>query len=1260
MISVMSGNDFKADLIEDEAQSQGRVSVDGGGGGGVSSSNRANVGGSGVLSSDLCVSEGNRVSGNDFVVSSVGDSRGGSDEDQSLNRVVSEGGRIPVESDNQAPVSDFDGAFSVGGVGNLGNCGSDRIRVSEGDWRGADEDIDFWSSNSRNEDVIDKPWANSEEKGLVQASSMSIVHKIEGWHDRVEHSGAGKGHDEVEKSDVSRYESMISMFDEFAANGKGKTMGPGAQNSVGYGYEIGDMVWGKVKSHPWWPGHIYNEAFASPSVRRTKRAGHVLVAFFGDSSYGWFDPAELVPFDPNFSEKSRQTNSRTFVKAVEEATDEACRRRDLGLACKCRNPYNFRPTNSQGYFVVDVGDYEAGGVYSVNQIKQARDDFHPGDTLAFIKQLALMPHGGHGTIEFIKSKATLLAYRKTAFEEFDETYAQAFGQQPIRPTRTPMDAVTQHFRAPLSGPLVIAEALGKKKNPTKLSKPKYQANKDRYLFKRRDEPTGLKNQQIEQATAALQPAHVEGSPELAAGEYVLQRRDQAIFMKQQIPDKIEQMVFSERDGASVPNRAATGEEHASTLETVSGVNFSMASSLESGFKVEPSGSSAADGFSGKGAFRIDVLPNSENSGQVASMPRLFEGFQQPTSSATTVKEVHAQEQARMDGCGGHGLPPTDVKLHGQDSRMHNEHGAKKAKLLKRPVGELGDEKSAVGEKKKKRRKKELGVEMSSDRMSKVASVGKGGASSGRVPGKSVQVGLPLREDLQRDALKRDDVGSSTLPDSLRMPVTGMGSFELKIPQLLGDLQALALNPFHGRDGSRPAIIRQAFLKFRSLVYQKSLSLTASAEVESSQISAPKFVAVTSTGSDNLTRENVKDMTSSKPAKPLVRSDDPTKGGRKRSLSDRQEELAVKRLKKVSEMKSLAADKKATSKTSEAQREGKEMGATRPLKPLRTDPVKKMESPAKAPEPTMLVMKFPPQMSLPSGSELKVKLARFGQLDHSLTRIFWKSSTCRVVFIYKADAEAALRHLTGNGTLFGNVSLRCHIRPMAAAAPESESKVQREEGPMDSLQARDSAVEQRPPTLQPLQQTPVQLKSCLKKPGDEAAGGGAATGGGGSSRGARVKFMLGGGETSSSGGDQLMMVGSKNHNFLENATTTSFAVGGASSSSSSSSHGMDFISKNVQKVIPPSPLPPPIPAAPPHHYYTLPPNAPINLRYGDPAPTRNYHNFNPLNMAPPPPPPSISSSPNMDLGPHVLSLLLRCLEVVMGLRGSLGYSPLHPL
>jgi DNA (cytosine-5)-methyltransferase 3A len=234
----------------------------------------------------------------------------------------------------------------------------------------------------------------------------------------------------------------------------------GTSRALIYGFEVGDMVWGKVKSHPRWPGHIFNEAFASSSVRRTRREGHVLVAFFGDSSYGWFDPAELIQFDVNFAEKSQQTNSRTFIKAVEEATDEASRRSALGLACKCRNKYNFRPANVPGYYVVDVSDYEPGGVYSASQIMKARDGFKPGETLAFVKQLAVGPHGcDQESFEFIKNKARAFAFRNAVFEEFDETYAQAFAVQSSRPSNDTAKVPNQLAKEPTRGIVILVNVL---------------------------------------------------------------------------------------------------------------------------------------------------------------------------------------------------------------------------------------------------------------------------------------------------------------------------------------------------------------------------------------------------------------------------------------------------------------------------------------------------------------------------------------------------------------------------------------------------------------------------------------------------------------------------------------------------------------------------------------------------------------------------------------------------------------------------------
>lgn len=269
-------------------------------------------------------------------------------------------------------------------------------------------------------------------------------------HDREEHINSIQV--DAEKFIGSESKSLLSEFDDYVAAERNGGVRAGVSRGLGYGFEVGDMVWGKVKSHPWWPGHIYNEAFASPHVRRSKREGHILVAFFGDSSYGWFEPAELIPFDSNFAEKSQQIHSRTFLKAVEEAVDEASRRCGLGLICKCRNPNNFRLTNVQGYFLVDVPDYEPGGVYSNIQIRKARNSFKPSETLAFVKQLALAPHSGdHRSITFIKNKATACAYRRAVFEQYDETYAQAFGVQPLRPSHSQANPLNQSVREPPKG-----------------------------------------------------------------------------------------------------------------------------------------------------------------------------------------------------------------------------------------------------------------------------------------------------------------------------------------------------------------------------------------------------------------------------------------------------------------------------------------------------------------------------------------------------------------------------------------------------------------------------------------------------------------------------------------------------------------------------------------------------------------------------------------------------------------------------------------
>lgn len=101
------------------------------------------------------------------------------------------------------------------------------------------------------------------------------------------------------------------------------------------GFRVGDFVWGKIKSHPWWPGQVYDPKDASEFALKHKQDGRLLVAFFGDGSCSWCSPSQLIPFVDNFSEMSTDSNSKSFLNAVQRSTDEIGRLMELEMTCNC-------------------------------------------------------------------------------------------------------------------------------------------------------------------------------------------------------------------------------------------------------------------------------------------------------------------------------------------------------------------------------------------------------------------------------------------------------------------------------------------------------------------------------------------------------------------------------------------------------------------------------------------------------------------------------------------------------------------------------------------------------------------------------------------------------------------------------------------------------------------------------------------------------------------------------------------------------------
>ncbi|KAL7605966.1 hypothetical protein Lser_V15G20684 [Lactuca serriola] len=101
-------------------------------------------------------------------------------------------------------------------------------------------------------------------------------------------------------------------------------------------FVVGDFVWGKIKSHPWWPGQIYDPSNASDYANSIKRKGHLLVAYFGDGSFSWCSPSQLKPFIDHFEEMSNQSDSKKFVHAVRTALKAVNHLVESELTSKCQ------------------------------------------------------------------------------------------------------------------------------------------------------------------------------------------------------------------------------------------------------------------------------------------------------------------------------------------------------------------------------------------------------------------------------------------------------------------------------------------------------------------------------------------------------------------------------------------------------------------------------------------------------------------------------------------------------------------------------------------------------------------------------------------------------------------------------------------------------------------------------------------------------------------------------------------------------------
>ncbi|KAF5739617.1 hypothetical protein HS088_TW12G00826 [Tripterygium wilfordii] len=172
-------------------------------------------------------------------------------------------------------------------------------------------------------------------------------------------------------------------------------------------FKVGDFVWGKIRSHPWWPGRIYDASDASDYALKMQRRNKILVAYFGDGTFAWCKPSQLKPFDEEFEKISRQSSSKNFIHAVEVALDEIGQLVELklvsylmkeGYSGGCDRPLAVNSGIKEGVFVPE------GGIE-----KFITDFLEPAE---FLMQLKLIARVGNAKsmLEFTVFKSWLSAF----------------------------------------------------------------------------------------------------------------------------------------------------------------------------------------------------------------------------------------------------------------------------------------------------------------------------------------------------------------------------------------------------------------------------------------------------------------------------------------------------------------------------------------------------------------------------------------------------------------------------------------------------------------------------------------------------------------------------------------------------------------------------------------------------------------------------------------------------------------------------------
>ncbi|XP_010558277.1 PREDICTED: uncharacterized protein LOC104826984 [Tarenaya hassleriana] len=172
-----------------------------------------------------------------------------------------------------------------------------------------------------------------------------------------------------------------------------------------------DLVWAKVRSHPWWPGQKFDASDASEKAKKYFKKGTSLVTYFGDHTFAWNDPSRIKPFHQHFSQLEKQSNLAEFRHAIDCALEEVSRRTEFGLACPCISEEVYNKIKTQN--VINPGIREESSVREGGDSISSASFFEPAKLVEYIKIIACTPsYSLTDKLHFTSHRAQLLAFHR--------------------------------------------------------------------------------------------------------------------------------------------------------------------------------------------------------------------------------------------------------------------------------------------------------------------------------------------------------------------------------------------------------------------------------------------------------------------------------------------------------------------------------------------------------------------------------------------------------------------------------------------------------------------------------------------------------------------------------------------------------------------------------------------------------------------------------------------------------------------------------